>query len=103
MRLLRGGPADRLRRAAGVSDIRVTDHALVRWLERTGAMDLEPLREQIQASLERAASAAEQLEASRYLILADGLVYVVQDDTVVTVLDDDGRHHGYIMQRSDRG
>lgn len=72
--------------------IGISDHALVRWLERTGAMDLQPLREELARSLTRAAGAAAKLEQARYLILADGLVYVVQQGTVVTVLDDDGRH-----------
>lgn len=73
--------------------IGVTDHALVRWLERTGAMDVETMRAMLAASLERAARAAAVLDQSKYLILADGMVFVVQDATVITVLPEDGRHH----------
>ena len=67
-----------------------TDHALVRWLERTGAFDLAPLRAALEASLARAAGAAVKLEAGRFLIVADGLVYVVRDGVVVTVMEDGG-------------
>jgi hypothetical protein len=74
------------------SRLGVTDHALVRWLERTGAMDMEALRQMLAASLDRAAAAAEILDQSKYLILADGLVFVVRHGKVITVLADDGRH-----------
>lgn len=81
--------------------IGVTDHALVRWLARTGAMDIEQLRGLLAASLERAAAAASQLDAERYLILADGMVFVVQDGTVVTVAEEDGRH-AHLHRRIER-
>jgi hypothetical protein len=82
---------------------RVTDHALVRWLARSGAMDVEPLRAMLAASLERAAAAAGRLDAGDYLILADGLTFVVKDGVVVTVLEDDGRHaQGRAMRRDRR-
>lgn len=70
--------------------IAITDHALVRWLERTGAMDIVALKAALSASLDRAAEAADQFKSSNYLILADGLVYVVRDAVLVTVLPDDG-------------
>lgn len=79
--------------------IEVSNHALLRWLERTGAMDIEQMRAWLAASLDRAASAAARIEATRYLIVADGMVYVVEDGTVITVLDDDGRHHARILDR----
>ncbi|MBV1917593.1 MAG: hypothetical protein KUG65_05985 [Sphingomonadaceae bacterium] len=66
----------------------VTDHALVRWLERSGAMDVEQMREWLASSLDRAAGAAGVLHVTRFNILADGLVYVVRDGAVVTVLTD---------------
>lgn len=70
----------------------ITDHALVRWLERSGAMDTEAMRDMLAASLDRAAEAAAALESSKFLILADGLVFVVQQGKVITVLEDDHRH-----------
>ncbi|MFN3523923.1 MAG: hypothetical protein ACK4YQ_16880 [Phenylobacterium sp.] len=37
--------------AAWISDVGVTDHALVRWLERVHGVDLERYREEIRAAL----------------------------------------------------
>lgn len=80
----------------------VTDHALVRWLERTGALDVAALRALLAKSLEAAAEAAGKLDATRFLILADGLVYVVQEGRLVTVVDEDGRHrHARILAQLD--
>lgn len=81
------GPADMSRGKLGV-----TDHALVRWLQRTGAMDMEQLRKLLADGLARAAKAAGELDAGEFLILADGMVFVVKDGTVVTVEQEDGRH-----------
>lgn len=72
--------------------IAVTDHALVRWLERSGAMDVAAMRSWLEASLERAAEAANRITTGQYLILADGMVFVCRDGVVVTVLEEDGRH-----------
>lgn len=83
-----------------MSRLGITDHALCRWLERTGAMDVESMRGLLAASLERAATAAACLDQERFLILADGMVFVVQFGAVVTVLDDDGRH-SHIHRRMD--
>ena len=79
----------------------MTDHALVRWLERTGAMDTEAMRALLAASLERAAKAAAVLDQAKYLILADGMVFVVQDAKVITVMPDDGRHHHALAPERD--
>lgn len=79
----------------------VSDHALVNWLKRSGAMDVERMRDMLANSLERACTAGAALGSSRFLVLADGLVYVVQDDVVVTVVDDDGRHAA-VLGRRDR-
>jgi hypothetical protein len=70
----------------------ITDHALVRWLERTRAMPIEMLREVLAQSLERALHAAEAIGQGEFLILADGMVFVVRDGAVITVLDEDKRH-----------
>jgi hypothetical protein len=66
--------------------LRVSDHALVRFLNRAGGLDTEHVRLLLAASLERAAHAAEQLGLRECEIHADGLVYVVRDRTVTTVL-----------------
>ncbi len=74
------------------SALTVSDHALVRWMERTGLVDIEPLRSALTASLRRAAVAAQLIGGGEFLILADGLVYVVRDGVVATVLQEDSRH-----------
>ncbi|MDE2595975.1 MAG: hypothetical protein KGL44_03760 [Sphingomonadales bacterium] len=71
--------------------IGITDHALVRWLERTGALDIAALKDSLASSLGHAAAAAEMLQSGHYLILADGLVYVVREGLLVTVLPESGR------------
>jgi hypothetical protein len=70
--------------------VRISDHALVRWLERTGALEIEALREQLARSLDRAGEAADALGGGDYLIVADGLTYVVKNAVLVTVLEDKG-------------
>ncbi len=70
----------------------ISDHALLRWLERTGSVDFDPIRRELAASLARSVGAANSIDAGEYLILADGLVYVVRDHTLVTVLPEDNRH-----------
>jgi hypothetical protein len=66
--------------------IRVTDHALVRFVERVGGLDVEALRCALAASLARA-SAAASIGQRRYTVLADGVAYVVVDGVLVTVID----------------
>lgn len=72
----------------------VTDHALVRFLERAGGLPVDDLRAALAQSLTRAARAAGVLCASEYRILADGLVYVVANGRVVTILPGETRTHG---------
>lgn len=67
--------------------IRVSDHALVRFLERAGGMDFEPLRAALATSLERGMQAARELRCQEVHVRADGLVYVVKDDVLVTIRD----------------
>ncbi|SIP95677.1 hypothetical protein [Bosea sp. TND4EK4] len=69
--------------------IHVTDHALVRFLERSGALDVEQLRRMISSSLERGRKAAERAGVAEFAICVDGLRYVVEDSTLVTVIADD--------------
>lgn len=66
--------------------ITISDHALLRFLERAGGFDVEPLREQMAAALARAGEAAREIGGGHYLIVVDGMRFVVRDDTVVTVL-----------------
>ena len=73
--------------------LRVSDHALLRFLERAGGLDAEALRASIAAGLERGFRAAKRigLKDGEVHIRADGLVYVIRDDTVVTIRPDGPR------------
>lgn len=66
--------------------LRVTDHALVRFLEREGFVDIETVRAAIEALLERAARTARRLGETDYAIRVDSLIYLVRDGAVVTVV-----------------
>lgn len=66
----------------------VSDHALLRFLERAAGLDVDGLRATLNASLARAHAAARSVSASDYLIKADGLLYVVRGETITTILDD---------------
>lgn len=67
--------------------IHVSDHALLRFLERSGAVDVEQLRGILAGALDRGRRQAERIGIADYVILADGLKFVVESDVVVTVLD----------------
>jgi hypothetical protein len=69
--------------------MKITDHALVRFLDRSGAAEIETLRLTLSHSLERARVGAQRAGIVDYVILADGLRYVVKDDVLVTVLEAD--------------
>lgn len=71
--------------------IRVSDTALVRFLERSGAADVDALRDLIAGSLERGRRQAERAGIGSYSIVADGLRYVVRGNELVTVLEDSKR------------
>ncbi|WP_297181010.1 hypothetical protein [Thermomonas sp.] len=64
----------------------MTDHALMRFVERASDATLEALRAQIETSLTRAAEAAASIGATDYLIVRDDLTYVVRGSAVVTIL-----------------
>lgn len=67
--------------------VRVSDHALLRFLERAGGYDVEGFRTTIETSLKRAITAANDIGSTDLIILADGLTYVVKNNVVVTILD----------------
>lgn len=69
--------------------LKVTDHALVRFLDRSGAAEIEALRLTLAHSLERARLGAQRAGIADYVIVADGMRYVVKDDVLVTVLEAD--------------
>ena len=67
----------------------VSDHALLRFMQRAGGVDIEALRAAIAASLARAVAMGDRLDAVHYRIVVDGLVYVVRNNVVATVLVED--------------
>ena len=75
-----------------MSGPRVTDHALLRFLERAGNLDVEGVRVQLELSLARAHSAARSITTSDYLVNVDGMVIVVRGESVTTVLDTEKPH-----------
>jgi hypothetical protein len=66
----------------------VTDHALLRFLERAGGLDVEGVRRAIADGLGRAHAAARAIGAESYQIRADGFVWVMAGDKLVTVHED---------------
>ncbi|MFN3676184.1 MAG: hypothetical protein ACK4TC_09405 [Sphingomonas pseudosanguinis] len=64
---------------------RVSDHALLRFLQRAG-MDVEAVRASLSAQLATAHSAIAKMGGGEALIVIDGLTYVVRDGVVTTVL-----------------
>jgi hypothetical protein len=81
-----------MRAQAATKVLGVSDHALLRFLERAGGLDIDELRTRLATSLARAHAAARTLGDSDYLIRSDGMVYVVRGETVTTVLADKEPH-----------
>jgi hypothetical protein len=65
--------------------ISVSDHAVVRWLERNNLVDVAQLRAQLAASLEKSCAAATQLHAHEYYVRRDGFRFVVNGGVLVTM------------------
>lgn len=70
--------------------VRVTDHALVRFLERAGGLDVEAIRHGIEVGMARSAIAAAAMGASHCTIVVDGLAYVLQPER-------DGEPNRYVL------
>lgn len=68
---------------------RVSDHALLRFLERAGGIDVEALRGAVAVGLARASEAATVMGAVDYHVVVDGLCFIVRAGVVVTI-----RHEG---------
>ncbi len=72
--------------------IRVTDRAVVSFLERSGALDIDQIRTMMAGAIERSREACQRAGHSDYAVIADGLRYVVRNGELVTVLNAAG--HG---------
>lgn len=69
-------------------------------MDRAGVVDVERLRMALTVALDRAYQAAAKINQGELLILSEGLVYVVREGALVTVLVQDGRHnHGMDLAR----
>ncbi len=77
----------------------VSDHALVRFLERAGGLDVEDLRGRLTLSLARAVDAAASLGVAEFTVKADGLAYLVSSGVVVTVMPDDATPQARTFRR----
>lgn len=65
---------------------------MLRWLERSGVVDIAAMRTALSAALDRAVAASAAIGGGECLVLSNGLVYVIKDNVLVTVLPNDGRH-----------
>lgn len=65
----------------------VTDHALLRYVERVHGVDLEELRRRLREQIARSADVAAALGQRRYTIRAEGWDYLVIDGHCITVLE----------------
>ena len=71
-----------------MAGLHVTDHAMLRFLERGGGIDVEALRSAIEMSLKRAHHAARAVSDSDYLVRVDGMTFVVRGENVTTVMNE---------------
>jgi len=65
---------------------RVSDHAMLCYLERVQGIDIEAMRASIEARLDRASNAAELLGIPTYAVRLDGVGFIVRSGTVTTIL-----------------
>jgi len=66
--------------------LHVTDHAVLRYIERIHGVDVEALRGELLGRALRAHEAAERIGGGSYVINSDGLRMRVVGQSVVTVL-----------------
>ncbi len=66
--------------------VKISDHALLRHLERVGFVDVEGYRAALVEQLARGVGTARQIGADHYVIRFSDAGYVVKNGVVVTVL-----------------
>ncbi|WP_420132638.1 hypothetical protein [Rhodopseudomonas sp.] len=71
--------------AAPEPSLRISDHALLRILQRLGGVDVEGLRSSVAQELSGSFSKAQSVGEKDYVIVSQGFAYVVADNTLVTV------------------
>lgn len=84
-----------------MTDIGVTDHAVLRWIERVAGIDVDAIRERMIEEIAGAARAAANAGLpERYSVRTSDAVYVLDSGTVVTVLSPE--QHTLTLMRSRR-
>ena len=73
--------------AEGEGMIHISNRALVRFVERTGLASFDGIRTHLSQSLERARASAAELDSDSFVVVADGLRYIVEDGVLVAVHD----------------
>jgi len=82
--------------------VAVSDHALLRWLERIGGLNVEGLRRAMEDSLTTAGDAASKMGGGDYLVVIDKAVIVVRDGTATTVMNFRNKAHlARVLTRGD--
>jgi hypothetical protein len=81
-----------------MNELRVSDHALLRYLERGRGIDVEAVRRELVASCDASHRAATAMGGGNHLILADRLIYVVRQGVMTTVMHECSRYrHARIL------
>lgn len=71
--------------------LHVTDHAVLRFLERVHGLELEKLRAELRAKAERGMTAAQSIGGGHYTLVVDGVKFRCCNDRIVTVVTGDER------------
>jgi hypothetical protein len=66
----------------------ISDHALVRWLERVNGIDMEFFRGEFRRAL--AGSVGEYVPIGEFTATVGGVAFVVRDGKVITTIDRGG-------------
>ena len=64
----------------------ITDHAVLRYLERTGLVDIEAVRQKIATMVARGLVAGASLGPGEFHVVVGGSRFVIEDGRVVTTL-----------------
>lgn len=65
--------------------VAISDHALLRFLDREAGGDVGAMKSAISCALDRANGAADRIGAADYTVKVDGLAFVVRDGVLVTI------------------
>ena len=86
------------RRSRPTEDVRITDHALLRYVERVFKIDVDALRRQILTD-----GVAKGIEHGASTITVNGAQFRVKDRSIVTVIGSDQKNHRKRSKAHHRG